>query len=52
MLSPPADNDDNGWQPREGTRRAVSGGDFWSPNGVQTVTKPPVASTGVQDAIR
>jgi hypothetical protein len=53
MLSPPADNDDNGWQPRARTRAVPFLVEtFWSPNGVQTAKKPPVASTGVQTALR
>ena len=53
MLSPPANNDHNGWQPRAwrpAPRRFRYG--VRSPNGVQSLRKPYVESTGVQTGVR
>jgi hypothetical protein len=54
MLSPPANNNLNGLQPRarEGTPRAISDVEYRSPNEVQNGKKAFVASTGVQTATR
>jgi len=53
MLPPPADNDGNGWQPRARARALpILVETFGSPNGVQTVKKGPVVSTGVQTILR
>jgi len=53
MLSPPANNDHNGWQPRA-RRQAPCRFDVesWSPNGVHSAKRPSVESTGVQAALR